>query len=47
MTINWYLFSAYVVVWTLLFIYLVFLHSKQKQVAQELQQIAETIDRGK
>ncbi len=42
---NDYLFAAYVVIWTILFAYLFFLHRRQRQVARELQEVSETLER--
>ena len=38
-----YLFAAYVVIWTLLFVYLVHLHRKQKELGRELERLSETM----
>jgi len=39
-----YLFFGYVVIWTILFFYLVFLMRSQKQVNDKLKALSETLD---
>lgn len=43
MTVNGYLFSAYLVIWTLIFVYLVYLHRKQKELARELTDLSRIV----
>ena len=45
MSINGYLFAAYLVIWIVLFIYLVYLNRRQKQVALQLKDLAEDVRR--
>ncbi len=42
MSANGYLFSAYLLIWILLFCYLVFLHRRQRRIADELADLEET-----
>lgn len=44
MSVNGYLFAAYLLIWILLFCYLVFLHRRQRRIAEELAQLAEIDD---
>ena len=39
-----YLFFGYVVIWTILFFYLVYLTRSQKQVNDKLKALSETLD---
>ena len=41
---NWYLFSGYAVLWTLIFFYIVYLHRKQKELARELEELSEALE---
>lgn len=43
MTFNGYLFAAYLVIWTLIFIYLLFLHRKQKKIGEELKRLSRVL----
>ncbi len=45
MTVNGYLFAAYAAIWTILFVYLFFLNRRQREVARELEQVAESLKR--
>ncbi|MCH8015844.1 MAG: CcmD family protein [Acidobacteria bacterium] len=42
-----YLFFGYVVIWTILFFYLVFLTRSQKQVNDKLKSLSETLQQQK
>ncbi len=42
-----YLFFGYVVIWTILFIYLVYLTRSQKQVNDKLKSLSETLQQRK
>ena len=42
-----YLFFGYVVIWTILFFYLVYLTRSQKQVNDELKSLSETLQQQK
>ena len=42
-----YLFFGYVVIWTILFFYLVFLTRSQKQVNEKLKSLSETLQQQK
>lgn len=44
MSVNWFLFSAYVVIFAIIFFFLVFLNSKQKKLGEELRTLAEGQD---
>ena len=35
-----YLFAAYTVIWTLLFVFLVFMHRRQREVQTQLESLA-------
>ena len=39
------LIAAYVIIWTILFLYLFYLHRKQKEVARQLKALSESFDR--
>lgn len=41
---NWYLFSGYAVFWILIFIYIVYLHRKQRQQTDELRSLVESLE---
>ena len=43
MTVNGYLFSAYLVIWTLIFFYLLFLYRKQRELARDLRDLSERL----
>ena len=42
---NYYLFAAYSVIWTLLFLYLLVLFRSQKQVNQKLTALLEILEK--
>ena len=42
---NYYLFAAYSVIWTLLFLYLVVLFRSQKKVNKKLMALLESLER--
>ena len=39
-----YLFAAYTVIWTLLFVFLVFMHRRQQQVQAQLESLARQLE---
>jgi CcmD family protein len=41
--VNLYLFFGYAVLWTLIFIYLVFLHRRQRQMCEDLGRLTRTL----
>lgn len=43
MKLNWYLFGGYTVIWTVLFLFLVFLNSKQKRLQERLSRLAQRL----
>ncbi|MFQ5739453.1 MAG: CcmD family protein [Acidobacteriota bacterium] len=43
MSVNGYLFSAYLVIWTILFFYLVYLNRKQQEVGKQLKALTDSI----
>ncbi len=47
MTVNAYLFSAYVVIWTILFVYLCFLHKKHREVNRQLNELVDMLAKEK
>ncbi len=47
MNVNAYLFAAYVVIWTILFVFLVVLHRKQKDVGERLKEISREVESGR
>lgn len=42
---NPYLFAGYAVVWTILFLYLLYLNKKQRELGEELKSLSESIRR--
>lgn len=40
---NPYLFAGYAVVWTVLFLYLLYLNKKQREIGNELRSLSETL----
>ncbi|MBI4446247.1 MAG: CcmD family protein [Acidobacteria bacterium] len=42
---NTYLFAGYVVVWTVLFLYLLFLNKRQRQIGEDLKSLSDAIRR--
>lgn len=47
MTVNGYLFAGYAVLWTAIFLYLVFLHRRQQRLNRELKSLAESFQESK
>ncbi len=45
MTVNGYLFAAYTVIWTILFIFVWLVHRRQKELAQELKDISDRLEK--
>jgi CcmD family protein len=43
MNVNGYLFAAYCIIWIILFIYLVVLHKKQKEVGEQLAELSRKV----
>jgi CcmD family protein len=41
---NWYLFFGYAVIWTLLFVYLVYLHRRQTALNRELRELERSLE---
>jgi len=46
MSVNGYLFSAYVIIWTVLFVYLCYLAKKQKEIGREVKRLSDLVDKG-
>lgn len=44
---NAYLFAGYVLVWTILFLYLLYLNKKQRRIGEELKSLSESLRRPK
>lgn len=42
---NAYLFAGYAVVWTILFLYLLYLNKKQREIGQDLKSLSESLQR--
>ena len=38
---NWYLFGGYTVIWTVLFVLLVYLNKKQRRLADDIRLLSE------
>ena len=45
MTVNGYLFAAYTVIWTILFIFVWLVHRRQKELSRELKDISKRLDK--
>ena len=43
MTVNGYLFAAYTVVWTILFVFVWLVYRRQKQLSRELRDISDRL----
>jgi len=43
MSVNGYLFAAYTVIWTILFIFVWIVHRRQKELSQELREISDRL----
>ncbi len=43
MTSNPYLFAAYLAVWTVLFVYLFFVHRRQKAISKDLRHFSDSL----
>jgi CcmD family protein len=41
----WYLFAAYTVIWTALFVYLVYLSQKNQELREELRELQAQVER--
>jgi CcmD family protein len=41
--LNWYLFFGYAIFWTLVFIYLVYLNGRQRELNRELEELRESL----
>jgi CcmD family protein len=41
--VNWYLFAGYAVFWVLVFVYLLYLHRRQSELARAVRELQEAL----
>lgn len=40
---NWYLFAGYAVFWTLVFIYILYLHGRQRELLRSVRELEDAL----